>query len=399
MLDLSDLELIDFHTHAVDRTLISDMINARSIDHMNLMKLKEGRVRQKLLSERREEMELSPLYHFLMRYVAQAYGCKPTLSDVDKVLKEKYRGDFEDYIRSILDRENIAWVQLVSPTPDVGEFPKERYKWVLQIDHLLQPNWVIKEGAKTIDRASELLEKEIEGAVKGGCVGLKNCLAYYRGLDVRKRTEKEASLAYKELLRTKPPRVIDFYGKFGFPIYEKAEVIRNVQAVQDYLLKVIMIKAGKLGLSVHFHTGGGVGPATDLRKNNPVLLYGVFYDEDIINAGTKIVILHAGVPFIGEAAAAASSFPHVYVDTSWPTRSEIVRDIFRHCLREASPSKILYGTDAAWVPERIGQGAQSARMMMADVLEEYRGYGWTEGECFDAAKMIFSENAKKLLVR
>jgi uncharacterized protein len=399
MLDLSDLELIDFHMHNVDRTLVSEMIDARSIDHMNLMKLKEGTVRQKLLAERREEMTLSPLYHFLVRYVAEVYDCKPTLRDVDKVLKEKYRGDFEDYVRSILDRENIAWVQLVSPTPDVGEFPRERYKWALQIDHLLQPNWVMKKGAKSIDRASELLEKEIEGAVKQGCVGLKNSLAYYRGLDVRKRTEKEAGVAYKELLRTKPPRVINYYGKFDFPIYEKAEDVRNLHAVEDYLLKVIMIKAGKLGLSVHFHTGGGVGPGTDLRKHNPVLLYDVFYDEDIINAGTKIVILHAGVPFIGEAAAAASSFPHVYVDTSWPTRTEIVRDIFRHCLREASPSKVLYGTDAAWVPERIGHGARSARMMMADVLDEYRRYGWTEGECIEAARMVFSENAKKLLAR
>jgi len=38
-------------------------------------------------------------------------------------------------------------------------------------------------------------------------------------------------------------------------------------------------------------------------------------------------------------------------------------------------------------------------MMMADVLEEYRKYGWTEGECIEAAKMVFSENAKKLLAR
>jgi predicted TIM-barrel fold metal-dependent hydrolase len=399
LLDLSDLEMIDFHIHNVDRTLISDMIDARSIDHMNLMKVKEGKVRTHLLAERRKEMALSPLYHFLVRYIAEVYGCRPTLNDVDKVLKEKYRGDFEDYIRSILDRENVAWVQLVSPTPDVGAFPKERYKWALQIDHLLQPGWVMKKEAKTIDRAAELLEEEIEAAVTEGCVGLKNSLAYYRGLDVKKRTQTEASAAYKALLTSKPPRVINYYGKFDFPIYEKAEDIKNLEAVEDYLLKAIMLKAGELGLSVHFHTGGGVGPGTDLRKHNPVLLYGVFYDEDIINAGTKIVILHAGVPFIGEAAAAASSFPHVYVDTSWPTRTEIVRDIFRHCLREASPSKILYGTDAAWVPERIGQGARSARVMMADVLEEYRKYGWTEGECIEAAKMVFSENAKKLLVR
>ena len=38
--------MVDFHIHNVDRTLISDMIDARSIDHMNLMKLREGKVRR-----------------------------------------------------------------------------------------------------------------------------------------------------------------------------------------------------------------------------------------------------------------------------------------------------------------------------------------------------------------
>ena len=343
-------------------------------------------------------MKLSPLYHFLVRYIAEVYGCRPTLDAVDKVLKEKYCGDFEDYIRSILDRENVAWVQLVSPTPDVGAFPKERYKWALQIDHLLQPSWVMKKEAKTIDRAAELLEKEIEAAVTEGCVGLKNSLAYYRGLDVRKRTQEEASAAYKALLASKPPRVINYYGKFDFPIYEKAEDIKNLEAVEDYLLKVIMLKAGELGLSVHFHTGGGVGPGRTSGSTTPSCCMACSTTRTSSTRAPDSDTARGGA-FHRRSRGGGELLP-----------SRVCRHLVAHADRDRARHlpplpqggltlEILYGTDAAWVPERIGQGARSARVMMADVLEEYRKYGWTEGECIEAAKMVFSENAKKLLVR
>ena len=396
-LNLNEIEMIDFHSHFVDKTLLSEMVFNRASYHLDFLGITNMQTRTRLLKQRQSENFLSPHYRIIIKYIALRYGCKPTLEEVDQVLRRNYEENFSNYVRSIMDRENIKLVQLAEPSPDFGEFPTERSRWAFRCDLAIQPEWARDEGAQTIDQAVELVEQKLRWATKEGCSGIKTCIAYYRGLDMRLVTSETASRAFKELKDKKAQSYRPHYGLFSYPIYEKQEYEDNWKAYEDYIIRHIMIRCGELGLSFHCHTGGGVAPSMDLRKVNPALMYSLFYDEEIANAGTNIVLLHCGVPYIGEAAAAASQFPHVYVDTSWPTRTDTIRDIFRICLREVSPMKILYGSDSSFIAERMGVGAWIARKMLSEVLEDQRRLEWSEDDCLEAARLIFNGNAKRLM--
>ena len=395
-LDLSDFELIDFHAHSVSRVLVNEVVNERAGYHLDFLHVSNGPIRSRLLLNRQLENQMSPHFLSLIHYIAMCYGCRPTLEDVDRTLKAKYEEDFGKYSREVLDREKIKLVQFAEPSLDFGEFPKERAKWAFRCDSLIQPEWTRKNGAKNIDQAVELVERELKDSASRGCVGIKTCIAYYRGLDLKSVTRDRADRAFKDLQDKHARRHRPHYGLFEFPEYDDEVDAENWKSYIDYITKYIILRCGELDLPFHCHTGGGVAPSMDLRKVNPALMYGLFYDDDIANSNASIVLLHCGVPYIGEAAAAASQFPYVYVDTSWPTRSRTLRDIFSTCLREVSPRKILYGSDCSFIVERLGMGAWTARKMLSEVLSEYMQLGWTENECLESAKLIFSENAKRL---
>jgi len=396
-IDLNNLEMFDFHAHCVEKILVSELIHNRSAYHLDFLGVAREPVKSNLLDLRQNENRTSPYYRALIHYIAMSYGCKAELGEVDRVLNREYERNFTDYIRSVLNRERVQTVQLAEPTPDLGEFPRDRAKWAFRCDQIIQPEWSRERGAKNIGQALDLVEGMLEWAVKNGCVGVKTCIAYYRGLDIESISEQTADNAFKELEGKQARRYRPHYGLFHFPEYDDPKAEANWKAYVDYIVKRIVVRCGELDLPFHCHTGGGVSPSMDIRKVNPTLMYSLFYDEDIANTGTTIVLLHCGVPFIAEAASAASQFPYVYVDTSWPTRTETIKDIFRICLREVSPRKILYGSDSSDIGESLGLGAWTARKMLGEVLDTYKASGWTEEECYDAARQIFSENGKRLL--
>lgn len=395
-LDFQDIEMVDFHAHNITPTLVREVVNERAGYHLDFLGVTKNEVRSVMLENRQLENQISPHFLALIHYIAETHGCKPTLEDVDRTLKSKYENNFGEYIREVLDREKIKVVQLAEPSPDFGEFPGEKARWAFRCDAIIQPEWARKNGANKIDQAVELVEHELKHAVESRCVGVKTALAYYRGLDIKCITRERADRAFKELQSKIGKRYLPHYGLFTYPQYENAIDEENWKCYEDYIIKYIVTRCGELGLPFHCHTGGGVAPTMDIRKVNPAQLYSLLYDTEVSNSGVQFVLLHAGVPYIGEAAAAASQFPYVYVDTSWPTRTETIRDIFRICIREVSPRKILYGSDASFIADRLGLGAQTARRMLSEVLEGYIRLGWSENECYEFAHLIFNENARRL---
>jgi len=71
--------------------------------------------------------------------------------------------------------------------------------------------------------------------------------------------------------------------------------------------------------------------------------------------------------------------------------------VLRYAISQISPTKILYGSDAFGLPDRLGLAASTFRMQLASVLEEMKDYGWSEDHCFKSAEMILNSNAKRLM--
>ena len=129
---------------------------------------------------------------------------------------------FCEYIRSILNRERIATVNLdlfggkrlnemeslhISPEKHKGlpfkeDFPPERYKWTYGILPVIQPIWARERGATSLDQVIDLVDRDIDEAVKLGCAAFKTMIGYYRTLLIEHVGQDEAARAYKELIST-----------------------------------------------------------------------------------------------------------------------------------------------------------------------------------------------------
>lgn len=108
---------------------------------------------------------------------------------------------------------------------------------------------------KTI--ATPVLERQ----KRMGAVAIKFVAAYYRSLDFEPSTEKEARAIYAKYFAGGEPSPAE-YKKF-----------------QDFVFRYLLGEAGRLGLAVHIHTGGGCGHFFTLRTSDPILLEPVINDR------------------------------------------------------------------------------------------------------------------------
>jgi hypothetical protein len=395
---------VDFHAHPfIQSTYLSDWIESAASSHIDQLHLGESITQKNAWRRHVRELQTAPFFRSIVNYVARVYDCEPNIEKVDNVLSKEYDSDFTEYIRTVLDRENISKVQLISETAtgDVGEFPKDRYVWAYNIGKIISLDWVKDKDARNLDDILDLVNEELQTCVKNNCKGLKNHIAYHRTLVIDGSiTSDQANAAYKKLLdaepRFSPSRLYDY--ALTNPNFENSRDTKYLTIYEDYLLKYLIVQAGRLGLSFHFHTGAMNSPILDLRRANPIDLLPIIYDVDVNKADTKIVILHGGYPFVDVAISIATEFPNVYIDTSWPCHSPIIGEILRPGLELLSPRKILYGSDSSLIPERLGLGAWNTRKLLTGILNDLIDKGlFSEEQCFEIAERILHKNAQDIL--
>lgn len=231
----------------------------------------------------------------------------------------------------------------------------------------------------------------LEQQKQQGAVAVKFEAAYLRTLDFgpipldRDQERRDAEQIYAR------------YISGGVP--SKAEYLR----LQDYLFRAIAREAGRLGLPVHIHTGGGCGSYFMLNTSNPALLESVLNDSSL--RGTKFVLIHGGAAAFTKYTAYLLMKPNVYADFSEQTwllstrkLSEVVRDWL-----EWYPEKMMFGTDLFpntpeldW--EEIGwQTTRSGREALAIALTGMIADGEiSRARALELARMVLHDNAAKL---
>ncbi|MGH9393572.1 MAG: amidohydrolase family protein [Terriglobales bacterium] len=115
--------------------------------------------------------------------------------------------------------------------------------------------------------------------------------------------------------------------------------------LQDVIFHAIALEAGRLRLTVQFHTGFGCGSYFDVRGANPALLMDVFNDVSL--RSTNFVLLHGGLGPYTAMAAVLLAKPNVYTDTSgqtWLLPPPALAAVLRTWL-EYFPQKVMFGTD------------------------------------------------------
>ncbi len=218
-----------------------------------------------------------------------------------------------------------------------------------------------------------------------GAVAIKFEAAYLRALDFAPANEKDAVRVYAQ------------YVKGGVP------PDAGYKTLQDFLFRYIAREAGRLGMAVHVHTGGGCGGYFYLEGSNPVLLDSVFNDPTLRK--TNFVMLHGGAGGFEEPVAYLLMKPNVYADFSeqtWMTAPRHIAASIRFML-EFYPEKVLFGTDlypltpqVNW--EETGYQTESAgRTALAIALTGMMQDGEiTRPQASAFAHMVLHDNAAKL---
>jgi uncharacterized protein len=224
----------------------------------------------------------------------------------------------------------------------------------------------------------------LERQKREGAVAVKFEAAYLRALDFGEASEAEAARVYARYARRGAPTAADY------------------RPLQDFLFRRIAREAGRLGLAVHIHTGGGVGAYFNVTGSNPALLEPAFNDPALHK--TNFVLIHGGWPF-SEQAGALLLKPNVYADFSAQTflRSPRALASTLRAWLEFAPEKILFGTDAFALTPEVGWeevgwlSNHTARQALAYALTDMmRDDEITRERALELARLVMHDNAANL---
>ncbi len=230
----------------------------------------------------------------------------------------------------------------------------------------------------------KVITPTLEIQKRGGAIAIKFVAAYMRPLDFADVSKNEAERIYARYVSGNEP---------SWDEYKK---------VQDFLFRYIAREAGRLGLAVHLHTGGGCGHFFNLSGSNPLLLESVLNDPSLRK--TNFVLVHGGYPFVKETEFLMEK-PNVYADFSAQTfllTPQALSRVLRDWL-EYEPEKILFGTDASPATPEVGweesawMTNKTAREALAMALTGMMKDGdITRERAIELARMVMRENAIKL---
>jgi predicted TIM-barrel fold metal-dependent hydrolase len=290
---------------------------------------------------------------------------------------------FDDALMLPLRGETLA-----SETPDRKIFYASEAKL---LQRYLKELGIAALPATLSEYMKQVVTPELERQKQGGAVAIKFEAAYLRSLD----------FGWEDNGETEAPRdaaaTYAKYARGGSP--GKSEYLR----LQNYLFRTIAAEAGRLGMPVHIHTGGGCGGYFELAGANPLLLESVFDDPALRK--TTFVMLHGGSGAFARELSPLLMKPNVYVDLSEQTwmlsprkTSEAVRDWL-----EWYPEKVLFGTDlypgaGEYDWEEIGwQTAEAGRTALGMALTGMMNDGEiTRAQAVELARMVLRGNAMKM---
>ena len=240
--------------------------------------------------------------------------------------------------------------------------------------------------ASLVEYEKTVITPLLESQRKNGAVAIKFEAAYLRSLDFEPASAVEAAGIYAQ------------YIKGG-----KAPNDAEYKTLQDYLFRYIAREAGRLGMAVHFHTGGGCGGYFRMEGANPLLLDSIFNDPTLRK--TNFVMLHGGAGGFEQFVPYLLMKPNVYADFSeqtWMTSPRHMAGSIRFML-EFYPDKVLFGTDLYPFEPQVNweetgyETATAGRTALAIALTGMMEDGEiTRAQASEIARKVMRDNAIKL---
>jgi uncharacterized protein len=232
------------------------------------------------------------------------------------------------------------------------------------------------------DDLRDAVRDRLSDSRRKGFSGFKSVAGYRTGLDIRRWQRDEVDVAFAAARQE---------------VRSSGMVRLGHKPLLDSLLHVAFEVAAAEELPVQFHVGYG-DPDADLRKANPLLLRAVL--EERAYRSMPVVLLHGCWPFVREGAYLAAVYGNAHLDVSFGipflSRQEM-RAVMQAALGAAPVSKLMYSSDGARVPELHWMAAHDGRRLLGQVLGEVVDDGdLTAVEARTAGERILRDNAVAL---
>jgi hypothetical protein len=256
-----------------------------------------------------------------------------------------------------LDSERVLWV----PSVDFLMYPFEG-SGMKAIDPELQKSldyyskdvWELskKYNLKIKELSSYLsfIDKVLDDYKNDKAVALKVASGYIRTLWFEEQERDEVSAIFEEGLNGK---LVSW---------------KNYKNLQDFVARHIFMKAGKLKLPVHFHTGFGAYASLRNLDSNPLNLESIF--SDIRFKDTQFLMLHGGYPFWDKLKPLLEK-RNIYVEFSainWIVFGhELERILYDWLCYPGASEKIFFGSDGG-APVFFWIAAKNSRKALYQAL-------------------------------
>jgi len=317
------------------------------------------------------------------------------------------------YWNSILDTLNVE-ICLANRVALAPYLDPKRFHWVFFVDSFLFPLNNRDQTGKNPDMGVyvPLQEKVLQRYMKlENVTALPNDLAGYEAF-VRQTLGDNKNKRGGVAMKFEAAYFRSLY--FSDPPHDKAETIyakyraggvpsdQDYRTLQDYIFRVLIDEAGKLDISVHFHSAVGIGDYFSLRNGNPLNLENVLRDPRY--AKTKFVLIHGGYPYTLEMIWLTAA-KNVYTDSSLMGYYVYPSEL-KHILKQwisLYPERMMFGSDAFPFNEAVGAeetmwlAVRSARTAVAAALAELVAEGaFDEHKALELARMYLHDNAARL---
>jgi predicted TIM-barrel fold metal-dependent hydrolase len=307
------------------------------------------------------------LHRRAIRELAAFLGCEPTEA---AVAERRAAAAPEEHAAALLRAARIERLLIDDGFPPPGEgrgveamgrlagCPAHR---VLRLERVAEE--ALPE-VRDLDELRERVRAAAAGARAAGAVALKTIAAYRSGLELAAPDPAAAA----DALARRPRRLED-------------------RALVELLLWDALEATAADPLPLQVHVGFG-DPDVRLGRAGPAGLAPLVARFP----ATPVVLLHC-YPFVREAGWMASVYANVHMDLSLAI-PHVARpaELVRQALELAPLSKLLYGSDAARVPELFLLAARWWRAALAEALAE----ALPSGEAAEAGRWILRENALRL---
>jgi hypothetical protein len=356
--DLSGVGIVDAHTHPYRledlRTKDGDGFDTRMM-FLGESFLSSSQMHASLWPLADELTDSTVFGLALRRWLAAHLGCEPTREAVTTARAEAIRADAAAYTKGLLDAAGV--VAILSdegyPQPPV---PAEEFSATLggvTVHRVarLEP-WILKHREGSFEDLVSGVESEATDAASDpNCVAFKSIVAYRTGLDVGRPSGRDAEEAF------------DRWKGGGWK-----ETREDAKPVRDFLIRRALAVAAATDRVFHFHCGGG-DPDIDLVHARPENLFPLLVDVQ----DQPVVLVHAGYPWVRDAAYIASVLPNVYLELSEliPWGWGQVEWGLEMLVGTVPAAKLLYGSDEAGEPEAFWISALLARSTLERVLARF----------------------------